>query len=123
MTRKETADLIEILANAYPYVLNKMDVAAVKEKVDLWEASFGDLPMEPVYKACYFHIKSSSFFPTIAEIRKIIYSKAYLAMETAAAIEQKAIEGERIIKWEDCGCQLCPFLKEGQTEPCEVCVF
>lgn len=123
MTRKETTDLIEILANAYPYVLNKMDAAAVKEKVDLWETAFGDLPMEPVYKAAYFHIKSKSFFPTIAEIRKIIYSKMYLTMETSAAIEQKAIEGEKVIAWEDCGCQLCPFLKEGQTEPCETCVF
>lgn len=119
MTRLEIIELLEVVRTNYAAI----KLSDPKGIVDLWEMEFAEYPAETVYKAARFHMMKSKYFPSVAEIRKIIYSKMYLTMETSAAIEQKAIEGEKIIKWEDCGCQLCPFLKEGQTEPCETCVF
>lgn len=119
MTRLEIIELLEVIRSNYAAI----KLQDPKGIVDLWEMEFAELPAHTVYQAARFHMMSSKYFPSVAEIRKIIYSKTYLAMETAAAIEQKAIEGEKVIKWEDCGCQLCPFLKDGQTEPCKFCVF
>ena len=119
MNREETKKILAILEEAYPNTRFEDKRLALQ----LWEAEFAAIPFQTMISTIRFHMKKDDYFPTFAKLNKIIYTKAYLAMETSAAIEQKAIEGERIIKWEDCGCQLCPFLKEGQTEPCEVCVF
>lgn len=68
MTRKEIADLLEIMVNQYPYIRNRIEDAG--QMVSAWELILGEYPAESVYKAARLHMENSKFFPTIADIRE-----------------------------------------------------
>lgn len=68
MTRKEIADLLEIVIAQYPNT-KVNDPAAM---VNAWEMVLGDYSAESVYKAARLHMETCKFFPTIADIREKI---------------------------------------------------
>ena len=68
MNKKETAQVLAILRSVYPTVKIENPEAMLKG----WEWQLGDLPAELVMKAADIHAKSSKYFPTPAEIRKLI---------------------------------------------------
>lgn len=68
MSREEITKLLALAMSAYPNTKN-IDAKAM---VSVWEMAFGDEPAERVYKAMRFHIDSNCFFPTIADIRKVM---------------------------------------------------
>ena len=68
MSRDEITKLLELAVAAYPNTKN-IDAKAM---VLAWEMAFGEEPAERVYKAMRFHINTSRFFPTIADIRKVM---------------------------------------------------
>lgn len=87
MNRKEIADLLEIVISNYPNTKIK-DAGAM---VSAWEMGLGDLPAKSVYKAARFHLETSPFFPTIADIREKIL-RAELVYKDAEP-DVKKIEG------------------------------
>lgn len=76
MTRAEIANLLEIMAAAYP----NAKLGDAKRMVDAWELAFGKDDAGEVYKAARHHLNTCRFFPTIADIQqcrqkgKLIYS-------------------------------------------------
>lgn len=117
MERRELITILKYLRDNYPY--RSIDA---KDILDTWEAEFGGLPAEVLGKAVRFHVRKSKSWPTIAHIREIISRNLQGVYETKVAIEARAIEEEKVINFEDSMCQMCPYLQEGQTEPCEVCI-
>lgn len=117
MERQELITILKYLRDNYP----DTRFNDAKNIVDSWEAEFGGEPAEVVAKAVRFHVRKSRKWPTVAHIREIIRRNIQGLYETKIAIEIKAIETEKVVSWEDSICQICPYLKEGQTEPCKIC--
>lgn len=89
MTRKEIADLLEIMVNQYPYIKNKIEDAGAM--VSAWELILGDCPAESVYKAARLHMESSKFFPTIADIREKMVRAELIYQENARMLEGSGV--------------------------------
>ena len=68
MSRDEITKLLALAMSAYPNTKN-IDAKAL---VSVWEMAFGDDPAERVYKAMRFHINTCKFFPTVADIMKVM---------------------------------------------------
>ena len=115
MTREEVQILLQMLTTAYP----AQKVEDPKGMVQLWASMLYDMPKEIVFTATKAYIGSQKFFPTIAEIRKSADKFQAMAPRAVHCIEAPS----KPIEWEESGCQLCPYLKEGQTDYCEHCVF
>ena len=65
MNRTEITELLAIAKSAYPTV----KIENPKAVVTAWEIGLGDYEAESVAKALRFHIETSKFFPTVADIR------------------------------------------------------
>lgn len=113
MTREEIQKALQILHRAYP----SYPIPDKKQMVELWTYYFINCQPETIYKAVQIHIKCHKFFPTINEMVTLVNK-----LQGASSLPM--IEApERVIDWKESGCQLCPYLKEIQTEPCKVCVW
>ena len=116
MSRDEITKLLALAISAYPNTKN-IDAKAM---VTVWEMAFGEEPAERVYKAMRFHINTSRFFPTVADIRnvmvraEIVYNTSDCSVlrlkpkDNQTALPLKAgtteAEFEAILKWMDSGC-------------------
>lgn len=74
MTNAEAAQLAALALTAYQHVRT---VAAMPAKergatMDLWAAVLGDLDHDATKAALLRHIATSEFFPTVAELRRIV---------------------------------------------------
>lgn len=87
MNRKEIADLLEIVISNYPMAKIR-DAGAM---VSAWEMGLGDYSAESVYKAARFHMETSPYFPTIADIRNCMVRAQVVYHESE--IEIAKIEG------------------------------
>lgn len=87
MTREETIKLLKLVTANYPHV--KINDAAATATV--WEMNLGEYPAESVYKAARFHMATSKYFPTPADILKNM-SRAELVynVQNVPAIESKS---------------------------------
>lgn len=115
MTREEVQILLQMLKTAYP----TQKVEDPKAMVQLWASMLYDMPKEIVFTATKAYIGSHKFFPTIAEIRTQAEKFRGMAPRAVHCIEAPS----KPIEWDNRGCQLCPFLKDGQREPCEICIY
>ena len=68
MNETETKMILAILRQNY----KNAKIADPKAEVALWVSAFGEYEAEVIRIAAEFHMKISSFFPTIAEIRNMI---------------------------------------------------
>lgn len=117
MERQELITILKYLRDNYP----DTRFNDAKNILDSWEAEFGDLPAEVVARAAKFHVRKSKKWPTVAHIREIISRNLQGIYENKVSIEMKAIEAEEVISWENSICQYCPYLEDGQKQPCKIC--
>ena len=118
MTREEIVALLATLRSNYPHA----KIPDAEGLVNTWELTFGNEDASRVYKAARLHMESSSYFPTIADIRKKIgiavglYNDNSLALDTAH---------KREIKFEESGCKDpgCPYAKLEQSDFCPTCAM
>ena len=68
MTKNELAMVLKILMSNYP----NTKIKEPEVTLESWYSEFGEYPKELIEIAARFHMKSSTFFPSIAEIRKQI---------------------------------------------------
>ena len=66
MTRDEITSLLEMLVANYP----NTKIRDPKATADAWEMTLGMYQAESVFKAARYHMDTSSFFPTPADIKK-----------------------------------------------------
>jgi hypothetical protein len=64
VTSAEAAEVVTYLVNAYP----KTSMSA--EQMDVMADAIEDLDYDPMMKAAKRHVRTSRFFPTIAELRE-----------------------------------------------------
>lgn len=118
MTRDEVKILLETLSVAYPAQASKIENK--KLMVDLWEGYLKNYSGAIVFEAVKFYIgsKTRRFFPSIGEITAAADKFELMSKNVNRYIEAPKTE----IPFENSGCQLCPFLKEGQQNYCDACV-
>lgn len=68
MTKNEIAMVLKVLMSNYP----NTKIKEPEVTLESWYSEFGEYPKELIEIAARFHMKSSTFFPSIAEIRKQI---------------------------------------------------
>ena len=73
MKKKETALLLGFIGELYPRFMKNPTIATV----DAWHEMLGDLDFETAKKTVKTHAQSSTFPPTIADIRAEHSSKKY----------------------------------------------
>lgn len=117
MEREELITILKYLRDNYP----NTRFNDAKNIVDSWWDEFGGLPSVVVARAAKFHVRKSKSWPTVAHIREIISRNLQGIYETKVAIKAKAIEAEEVITWENSICQYCPYIDDGQKEPCKIC--
>ena len=126
MTRDEVKILLETLSVAYPAQASKIENK--KLMVDLWEGYLKKYSGEIVFEVVKVHIgnKTHRFFPSIGEITAAA-DKFELMSKNVNGMSKNVnryIEAPKTpIPFENSCCQLCPFLKEGQQNYCDTCVF
>lgn len=126
MTRDEVKILLETLSVAYPAQASKIENK--KLMVDLWEGYLKEYSGELVFAAVKAYIGNHShrFFPSVGEI--VNAARRFDGMSNnvngMSKNVNRYIEAPKTqIPFENSYCQLCPFLKEGQQNYCDTCVF
>lgn len=111
MTRDQITQVLEFLVTNY----NKK-IADPKALADSWEMAFGDVEAEAVFKAARFHVDTSPFFPTIADIKKkIVRATVAYAEEPKSPARLTSIAGaepiedEKLNEWLDAFCDWIGF--------------
>lgn len=91
MNRTEITELLAIAKSAYPTV----KIENPKAVVTAWEIGLGDYEADSVAKALRFHIETSKFFPTVADIRdkmvrsQIVYDESEIEINKLESGEEK----------------------------------
>lgn len=93
MNRDEITKLLELAVAAYP---NTKAFTDPKATVSIWEMAFADEPAEKVYKAMRFHINTQRFFPTIADIRKVMVRAETLYSASDCSVLRLKPQGNQI---------------------------
>ena len=126
MTRDEVKILLETLSVAYPAQSSKIENK--KLMVDLWEGYLKEYSGELVFAAvkAYIGNQSHRFFPSVGEI--VNAARRFDGMSNNVNGMSKNVNRyieapKEPIEFEKSSCQLCPFLKEGQQNYCDTCVF
>lgn len=113
MTRKEMAQLINELMVVYPHIKIDKPEATVRA----WLLILGEYSAEEVFKGARYHMETSQFFPTPADIRKAI-PKGMLKYQQSEAPQIAAPEEE--VEEYEVGCDICPYNNDCIKEKCIV---
>ena len=90
MTKKEMATILKTLLATYPNTkIKDIDVTLAS-----WMMEFEEYPSEVIEIAVRFHMKKSSFFPSIAEVRSQI-PRAEILKQFEENNKPKAVDPER----------------------------
>lgn len=96
MTREETKDIMAMLITAYPYLTKQKSNKDMSLMVDLWASSFVTVPYEIVQLAIKKLIATSTFAPSIAEVRAKIGHIKGEAVEQLLMGNIDMIQAERL---------------------------
>lgn len=99
MTREETTKILAILKAAYPNSYKNMSQKEALGTVAVWHMQFADLPPDIVMMAVQKCISTSTFTPSISEVKKKISSicwEAYDLMTDTALPEQTVQKAKRV---------------------------
>lgn len=118
MLKNEIAELLNIIAVAYPNTKIKNPEYMLKA----WEMAFGEDEADIIYKAARYHMDTSPYFPTIADIRKAVNKGQMIYGES----QQKAIEApvapNKVIPVDTTSfCELCGLcdIRDQRFCPCD----
>ena len=99
MTREETTKILAVLKAAYPNSYKNMSPKEAQGTVSVWHMQFADMPPEIVLMAVQKCISTSTFTPSISEVKKKISSicwEAYDLMMDNGLPEQAVQQARRI---------------------------
>ena len=99
MTREETTKILAILKAAYPNSYKNMSQKEALGTVAVWHMQFADMPADIVMMAVQKCISTSTFTPSISEVKKKISSicwEAYDLMTDTGLPEQAVQQARRI---------------------------
>ena len=108
MTRDEITKLLEMLAANYPHV----KIKSAKKTVDSWEMTLGMFQAEAVYKAARLHMDTSAFFPSPAEIRKLMVKAKLIYDEkpkVTAIPSTTSVTDEKMLEYIEAVCEWVGF--------------
>lgn len=107
-------DLFRAVSALKRYFPNKqIDITQTTED---WYGFFKDVDRNDFALAVGEWINKSVYFPMVADLKDIINRKKLLS-------EPLVLNSDHMPLFEDSGCMVCPYLMEGQCEPCESCMF
>lgn len=93
MTREETLKFLAIVKVAYPMAYKDMDKDSKLATVNMWQATFSDVPYAVMSMALDHFRKVSTFPPTVADMYRELRDLYYTAIGKAmSAVEQKGKE-------------------------------
>ena len=94
MTREETTKILAILKAAYPNSYKNMSQKEAMGTVAVWHMQFADMPPDIVMMAVQKCISTSTFTPSISEVKKKISSICWEAQElmTENDLPEQAIQ-------------------------------
>lgn len=104
MTREETTKILAILKAAYPNSYKNMSQQEALGTVAVWHMQFADMPPDIVMMAVQKCISSSTFPPSVSEVKKKIGSLCWEAYDIITSIpgisfsEETVRQAERIYK-------------------------
>lgn len=81
MTREETTKILAVLKAAYPNSYKNMSPKEAQGTVSVWHMQFADMPPEIVLMAVQKCISTSTFIPSISEVKKKIGSICWEAYD------------------------------------------
>ncbi len=99
MTREETTKILAILKAAYPNSYKNMSQKEALGTVAVWHMQFADMPPDIVMMAVQKCISTSTFTPSISEVKKKISSlcwEAYDLMTDNSLPKQTVQKAERV---------------------------
>lgn len=100
MNKKEAAKLLAIVRATYPGV----KIENPETMAYTWELCFGEYDADIVAQAVKLHMKRNKYFPTIAEIVKLLPRAELLCSSDQVKmieshVEQADIDGEALFRW------------------------
>ena len=99
MTREETTKILAVLKAAYPHSYKNMTKQEALGTVAVWHMQFADMHPDIVMMAVQKCISTSTFTPSISEVKKKISSICWEAydMMTDSSLPEQTIEQARFI--------------------------
>lgn len=110
MNRNQTKIFLQALINAYPGYKKKI----VNREVLLnnWQVAFERVEFQDMMKAMEIWTSGRKLFPSVDEFSRCL-----------SLVNQEQSRTTRTFNFETSGCTVCPYLEDGQTEPCVHCMF
>ena len=110
MNRNQTKTFLKELIKSFPDARTK--VTNKEALVDSWQQAFERVEFKNMMKALDLFRRRGRYFPSPDEFSR------YLTL-----VDQEQSRTTRTFNFETSGCTVCPYLEDGQTEPCELCMF
>ena len=87
MTRDETTKILAVLKAAYPHSYKNMSQKEALGTVAVWHVQFADMPPEIVLMAVQKCISTSTFTPSISEVKKKISALSWEAYDIVTGVD------------------------------------
>lgn len=98
MTREETTKILAVLKAAYPNSYKNMSPKEAQGTVSVWHMQFADMPPEIVLMAVQKCISTSTFTPSISEVKKKISSICWEAYDIMTGNDVQALPAQTVQK-------------------------
>lgn len=100
MTRDETTKILAVLKAAYPHSYKNMSQKEALGTVAVWHMQFVDMPPEIVLMAVQKCISTSTFTPSISEVKKKISALCWEAYDIITGTDVQALPEQTVKKAE-----------------------
>lgn len=98
MTRDETTKILAVLKAAYPHSYKNMSQKEALGTVAVWHVQFADVPPEIVLMAVQKCISTSTFTPSISEVKKKIGALCWEAYDIMTGNDVQALPAQTVQK-------------------------
>lgn len=110
MNRNQTKIFLQALINAYPGYKRK--IVNREALLNNWQVAFERVEFKDMMKAVEIWTSERKLFPSVGEFTRCL-----------SLVNQEQSRTTRTFNFETSGCTVCPYLEDGQTEPCVHCMF
>jgi hypothetical protein len=110
MNRNQTKIFLQALINAYPGYKRK--IVNREALLNNWQVAFERVEFKDMMKAVEIWTSGRKLFPSVDEFARCL-----------SLVNQEQSRTTRTFNFETSGCTVCPYLEEGQHEPCKRCMF
>lgn len=110
MNRNQSKTFLTELIKSFPN--SRGNITNKEALVDTWQFAFERVEYKNMMAALDIFKLKGKYFPSPDEFSR------YLLL-----VDQEQSRTTRTFNFETSGCTVCPYLEEGQTEPCVHCMF